>query len=734
MSSFPIIKFLFRKPWPVLNEAMSLQPVLEAEEIPSVNEVVTFLSMSDQPMGLIISSIYDKNDLLQMANLIKMAKKVLPQTTLKVVMINFSMDKTLETAANKIGIKDIIDSSINTKALRFKLDFWIKALSTAPKTATENTTAKKLEPAEPSKKSQENTIQFIEALDCVEDIWSLPNEGDAKKILGRWVIKFFGPGPYAAQWVDHAKGIWRFDFRKEARDRFIMGDGDWFFRGDQKPDFIWKENTWLFSGESFELYYQEGSEVFKRASLRNKSLTVPKNSDYAKNKKTSILESFDQDLIIKKDSHLASQLESIDSETSKITNLSGKAKTDVIQDELLEGKISRENLPLGELSQKIKPGENQISIDPLGLDIGPQKLNRNWESEIELDQEDPKPDWHHSKQDFNQGSLLTSKAKNEFESSYDGKIGRDKNKKPLGENFDIDKEIDLDENGNRGWKKGFKEFSAEGYTGESETDQLNKFYKNKRDEEKGSDQEESQFNSDYLNSKQHKEKSSSYLKNSDSGYGGKSETDHFKNFYSNKKSNSRTDENEADASSPIDPFNSGKPMTGKSEKLKIFDPLELNQNGTRKSNKNKDAYLDQSQSQFDEIEIDQFNSPKLELESLDFSFISENTSVSSILSQGDLNAACDLDDFFDSQIIFKTNLGGLTRNLVDMDVKFKHQNTITRLSFEGNIINTERDEEGTYFVTVLLSEQRVKDFEVFMELFARRQKRIDFFLKRARGL
>ena len=396
MSSFPIIKFLFRKPWPVLTESMSFQPVLEAEEIPSVNEVVTFLSMSDQPMGLIITAVYDKNDLLQMANLQKMAKKVLPQTTLKIVMINFSMDKTLETAANKIGIKDIIDSGINTKALRFKLDFLIKALSTAPKVAPANEPIKKAEAVENVKKSSEHLPQFVEPLDCVDDIWCLNNETDAKKILGRWVIKFKGPGPYAAQWVDHAKGVWRFEFKKEVRDSFIMGDGDWFFKGDQKPDFIWKENLWLFTGETFELYYQEGTDFFKRVTLKNKILTVPKNSDYAKNKKNSILESFDQDLIIKKDSHLASQLESIEGETSKISNLSGKTKTDKIQNELLEGKLKTDKLggellqgkfapnevSDGKLTQKLKAGENQFSLDPLSLEIESQKLDRNWQNDI----------------------------------------------------------------------------------------------------------------------------------------------------------------------------------------------------------------------------------------------------------------------------------------------------------------------------------------------------------------
>jgi hypothetical protein len=800
MSSFPIIKFLFRKPWPILAEAMGLQPKLEVDEIPTVNEVVTYLSMSDQPMGLIITAVYDKNDLLQMANLIKMAKKVLPQTNMKVVMINFSMDKTLETAANKIGIKDIIDSGINTKALRFKLDFLIKALNTSPKTSSPNEVTKKLDP-ELTKKAPEQSVKFADPLDCVDDVWCLNDESDAKKILGRWIIKFKGPGPYAAQWVDHAKGIWRFEFKKEVRDTFIMGDGDWFFRGEQKPDFIWKENLWLFTGESFELFYQQGKDIFQRAFLKNKILTISKNSDYAKNKKNSILESFDQDLIIKKDGHLASGLESIEAETSKITNLAGKSKTDIIQNESLEGKLKTEKLggkllqgkfapegvPKGELSQKLKPGENQLNVDPLGLDI-------------ELDQGPVNGSWQHSKIGFNQGENLKAKSEIDIKSKYQGKSKK----------FDLDQEIELDKKKSRDKKD--QHNADEDYSGYSYTDQLDTFYEHSKTDEKnqkshgvherskndekqldslrkskfsedsqspyGGKTETDKIKSYYDNFKDQKQEKSNSEKNArsidfkeqdqsfdhadqvesdslfsqgsknsllakksnkatseqaiqDPDYGGKSETEHFSNFYSSKKNK---EENEKKSSTmQQDSYHPGKALKN-SQKLKIFDPLESELELDEELQERNFEHGNNAFSSLDEIKLDFPLNGKQSLGSLDFSFLSENTSVSSVLSQEDLNIICQLDDFFNSQIIFKTAFTGLTRNQVIMDLNFKFQNKITHLNLDGNIVSTERDEEGTHFITVLLSDQRVKDFELFMELFGKRQKRVDQFLKKARGL
>jgi len=785
MSSFPIIKFLFRKPWPILAEATGLQPKLEVDEIPTVNEVVTYLSMSDQPMGLIITAVYDKNDLLQMANLIKMAKKVLPQTNMKVVMINFSMDKTLETAANKIGIKDIIDSGINTKALRFKLDFLIKALNTTPKSTPTNEATKKLDAKETAKKTPEQLAHFIDALDCVDDVWCLNDESDAKKILGRWIIKFKGPGPYAAQWVDHAKGIWRFEFKKEMRDTFVMGDGDWFFRGEQKPDFIWKENLWLFSGDSFELFYQEGKDIFKRAFLKNKILTISKNSDYAKNKKNSILESFDQDLIIKKDAHLANGPESIESETSKFTNLAGKSKTDIIQNESLEGKLKTEKLggellqgkfgsegaPNGELSQKLRPGENQISVDPLGLDI-------------ELDQGEVNSNWHHPKTTFNQGENLTTKSHIDINSNYEGKTKK----------FDLDKEIELDKkksphkkdqnNSDEDYsgdsytdqsktfyehgktedknqkgrdsherlrrdekqldslkKSKFSETSESPYGGKTETDKFKNYYDNLKDKKQGKESvdDAGQGEADSFSSKAHMKsllakksnKATHEQAEQDSEYSGKSETEHFSNFYSNKKNK---DEKEKKSSTlQQDSYPPGKALKN-SEKLKIFDPFESELEFDEKSQERNFEHGNDASSSLDEIKLDLPSNSKQGVDSLDFSFLTENTSVSSVLSQGDLNIICQLDDFFNSQIIFKTVFTGLTRNQVIMDLNFKFQNKITHLNLDGNIVSTERDEEGTHFITVSLNEQRVKDFELFMQLFAKRQKRVDQFLKKARGL
>ena len=367
MSSVPIIKFMFAGEWSVLNEALAMATPYESESYSAAGDLTTALGMTQA--GMVVASLRDKNDLIQLATLMKMLKKLSPSTFVKVIVVNFSGDKQFEKAVEKLGILDMVEARIQTKALRFKIDFMMKSVNVHLKKVAAlqaNNAVKAVDTA----KKQETKVQdtapiWKDSLDNENDIWLLKNESDCKKVLTRWLIKMMGPSPYVAQWVEtNNPGVWRFDFKSEM-ETFITGKGSWFYKGDQKPDFIWAENTWSFAGSSFDLFYKEGAEVISRLCLKDKQLTIAKNSDYAKTKEQNIIESFDKDLVFKKELGGKVESDTVDKDAEKYQNLEGKGKTDALKQNPLSGKGKTSHLNTDPLSMDLNPEDNNLSSDPL---------------------------------------------------------------------------------------------------------------------------------------------------------------------------------------------------------------------------------------------------------------------------------------------------------------------------------------------------------------------------------
>src|SRR5690606_14555704 len=122
-SNLTIIKFLFQNEWDLLANALKVSPIYETESFLTANDLASFLSSLDA--GLIICAVQNKEDLLQIATLIKLQRKLAKDALVKMVVINFSGQRQFETALVKLGIQEIIDPSINVKGLRFKIDFWM---------------------------------------------------------------------------------------------------------------------------------------------------------------------------------------------------------------------------------------------------------------------------------------------------------------------------------------------------------------------------------------------------------------------------------------------------------------------------------------------------------------------------------------------------------------------------------------------------------------------------------
>ena len=363
-----VIKFTFRKEWKVLAEALGGSNPYQSEEFSAAADLVTYLS--DKPASLVFASLAEKEDLIQIASLVKMAKRGAKDTILKIVIVNFSGNKQYEKAIQKLGILDVVDPSTNTKALRFKIDFYMKSLNGQIKNNSK--TAMNVKSLDQSKtqggpdQKKTDVANWLPPMECEDDIWLIKKETDCKKVLGRWLLRFTAPGPSAMGFTE-VKGkanAWKIEFKGNEKEVFMGGTGAWYFQGDQKPEFVWKENTWLVTGSNFELFYHDNGAKIVRVSLKDKLLEICKNSDYAQTKENAILESFNKELVFKKDAdnlNNKAEVES-DSSTDWLKNLEGKGSTDHIETDAMKGK----NDPLG----------NKINTDPMSMDLeaGDQKL------------------------------------------------------------------------------------------------------------------------------------------------------------------------------------------------------------------------------------------------------------------------------------------------------------------------------------------------------------------------
>ena len=346
-SSIPVIKFMFRADLKVFNDALNIQPHYDVEDVSSANDLATYLSKTSA--GLVIASLKDKNDLIQIATFLKISKKIAKDIVVKLVVLNFSGDKQYEKAIAKLGIQDSIEPGINTKALKFKLDFWMKSLNVQIRNNASAVALKSVKVAEgvkaaAEKKSETQALSWLEPLELENDIWILKHDNDCKKVLSKWLIRLMGPSPYVGQWVEVKASHWRFDFKETEKELFISGNGSWFFQGEQRPEYVWKENTWLITGDNFDLYYKDENQIVSRFKSKEKNLTICKNSVFAKTKESLIIESFDKELIFKR-------------EAEQLDDLAGKSKTDKIDGGPLSGKNkSSENID-GNLSGKTEGQE-----------------------------------------------------------------------------------------------------------------------------------------------------------------------------------------------------------------------------------------------------------------------------------------------------------------------------------------------------------------------------------------
>jgi hypothetical protein len=484
-----LYKLGFKQDWKVLSYALKNDSGFSIGENESAIELIQ--TAAENKIALVIASLVKKDDLIQIATFMKVYKQIAPDTLFKMVVVNFSGDKTYEKAIARLGILDVVDPLINVKALKFKIDFWMKGLTIQSKKQQQQLNSQIVSGSNQTNSRQASDKSFdepkwVDPLDCPDDLWLISNKADCKKVLGKWLLKIKGPSPCVGQWVEsgNTRNVWKFEFKEDERENFLDGNGEWFFRGDQKPDFIWKENLWMITGTNFNLFYQEGSEILSRLSLRDKILSICKNSEFARTKEEIIIASFDKEMVFRKDGFINTN-EEVDSEggTDRFKNLEGNGKTDHQNYDPLSGKGSAaDNLSGSNLEMENKPGQNKINnrmYGPAG-----EKLREGQELGLENNQRNIETHYKNGNVKNNQDKNPENKYGPSGEQPREGSelgLKNDNNRVNKYYNNDL-KDSESDRGGN--YHGGIQEGNdgPEDYGGNSSTDKLSKYYNNKEKE------------------------------------------------------------------------------------------------------------------------------------------------------------------------------------------------------------------------------------------------------------
>ena len=712
--SIPVLKFLFRQDFKVLNDALALSPSYEVEEFPSAIDLATYLSTI--PAGLVISSLIEKEDLIQIATLVKTLKKSAPTTAVKIVVINFSGDKQFEKAIAKLGIQDMVEPAVNTKALKFKLDFWMKSLQgqikNNPNVNLQNKTNEAAKTQEKKAPEVSQLPSWKDPLELEEDIWILKQEADCKKVLSKWLIRLLGPSPYVGQWTDVKNNLWRFDIKSDDKEMYVSGTGAWFYHGEQKPDFVWKENVWLISGENFDLFYKDETQVHSRLKSKDKVLTIAKNSMFAKTKEQIIIESCDKELVFKKGADALNDLE-------------GKGKTDQLNGGPLSGKNKTSYLDRSNLSGEVNPEDALLSTDPLIQKSQTEKQAGHLKGKVsnqDIQKEDhqgPGPEGFRDGEELGLNRNGTDHKKyyknhNEAE-KYEGEAKeherqgfKQEGSGPLSGKSSTDKLDGFYDNSNSNNEKAPRENKERELAGKSETDKLKSHYDSLLDGAAPESKDSSRASKDYP---------ASIEKESNSKGGTDKLASHYKS--ETKKENSAPNK---DADPYADLFGSSK----ESKTARPAVPNEIKPDLDFSNSFEEERVISLAKARDERIK-------QSSVEEMELAEACADAKVTSVLTQNKLKIDCKLDDFFEDTIIMTTNQNVSSSEKVQLDMVFKYLGSETKLLLEANVVSVDDDGEGNNYVSIQVPQVKIGEVDTFMKLYQARQNKVNFFMNKVKG-
>jgi hypothetical protein len=286
--------------------------------------------------GIFLFEVKSKTDLQAAVNVLKNQKKLIKSGLLKPSCVLHINNKKIEKILAKYGCVDLLEPTIRSKTLSFKIDFWSRALKTlivkeekAKELKSKNEKSKSKSDAKEKKKED---FIYVAPLKIQSDIWLVKSKTDCKKILRRWLLRILGPSPHAGKWIElepqpgDKLPTWKFTI-PEDNGKFITEDGSWFFYGS-KPEFDWKLKRWNFSSDLPHLYfYSSDGQVFSRFKFVDGSMEVAENSRYAQAKEEYILETCETNFSFEGDEAEDEESKNLEGDNDSIdSNMEGDVK------------------------------------------------------------------------------------------------------------------------------------------------------------------------------------------------------------------------------------------------------------------------------------------------------------------------------------------------------------------------------------------------------------------------
>lgn len=321
------------------------------------------------PYAVVVGQVKEKQDLINFLTFLKKHQRGIYAGQAKVSSILYPRNKKIESLFHKLGCREILDPQINTKSLKFKIEFWYKSLQSKlpPPDKKEAFIIGDDKPKQNSQKAKKELKPFknVPAINTESDIWLINKRYGSKTILQKYIVHFEGPSEGLIKWSkctsNYAVGDfkWQLNFSKDDIDVkvFLPENGTWYFIGG-RPEYDWNTGVWKFTGLEPELYFENSNgKKYHRIKANKKSIDVANNSVYADSKKILIDESRNNAIFLKDGNKHQSldDSENVEDNYNQLGGpLKGKSSTDHLNYKNLEGEADTDHLDYGDLEGKAK--------------------------------------------------------------------------------------------------------------------------------------------------------------------------------------------------------------------------------------------------------------------------------------------------------------------------------------------------------------------------------------------
>lgn len=228
-------------------------------------------SVAETNLTVLIISLHDKEELLEVLNVLTQLEGRIQSGLLRALVINGMNHPRVVALLKAKGVTEIVDFNANIKALNHK----IKNALLLVTQAFQRLQNQKIQPSAvvgsdsranaQARNARENAteVTWLKPSEHLSDFWWIPSARNFRFVMGRWLLDLLGPGPSVGTWEPTTyerqgeKG-WEWKIRVSTDPTFQPRSGRWLFFGKQ-PEFVWQKNFWSFVSKfPYLAFYAEG--------------------------------------------------------------------------------------------------------------------------------------------------------------------------------------------------------------------------------------------------------------------------------------------------------------------------------------------------------------------------------------------------------------------------------------------------------------------------------------------